>query len=35
MRFLQRKQQEYEELKAQLEELEREAGDLQEASGKG
>ena len=35
VRFLRRKQQEYEELKTQLEELEREAAGLQEASSEG
>lgn len=34
-RFLRRKQREYEEIKTQLEELEREAAELQEASSKG
>ena len=33
--FLRRKQLEYEELKAQLEELEKEAAELQEAGSKG
>jgi len=35
VRFLRRKQQEYEEMKVQLEELEREAAELQEAGSKG
>ncbi len=35
VRFLRRKQQEYEEMKVQLEELEREAAELQEASSEG